>query len=434
MEVVPMIKRIKQYLLIALLSMSYSAVSQESYNLCGQALELCPGDAYAVNNIGATSTFCPNCEDDFNFCFSGENTIWFYFQTNATGGDVQLFFSNLVFEANPGQGNALQAAVIATLNPCIASSYTLASNCTANETTDFVLTAPALQPETIYYVVVNGALGTTSHAEASFDLTVNGPGIMRNPTLTIGSSAGDVCIGETVTFTATIQGCDLQGGVSWYADDVLIGSTSGNTLITSALTASTTITAEVDCFENCTETLVSPPLPINVVSFPVDAGPDFEIVAGESVQLEGFTTESDYEWSPPLFMNNPNILNPIVNPTQTTIYYLSANNGVCTITDYMEVRVISALEIPNTFSPNGDGVNDTWEIPGIELYPDCYIQVFDRWGQLVFQTNGYPASKRWDGTRNGNGRPLAPSSYYYVINLRTEDFPEPIKGFVSIVR
>jgi gliding motility-associated-like protein len=100
----------------------------------------------------------------------------------------------------------------------------------------------------------------------------------------------------------------------------------------------------------------------------------------------------------------------------------------------MEVRVISALEIPNTFSPNGDGVNDTWEIPGIELYPDCYIQVFDRWGQLVFQTNGYPASKRWDGTRNGNGRPLAPSSYYYVINLRTEDFPEPIKGFVSIVR
>lgn len=407
--------------------------AQESYNLCGQALQLCPSQQYTVNNIGATSTFCPNCEDDFTFCFSGQNTVWFYFETNDVGGDAQVFFSNLAFENNPGQGNALQAAVIQTANPCIASSYNLASNCTIGETNDFVLNAPGLLPNTAYYVVVNGALGTTINAEATFEIGVMGPGVNRNPQITIGTSAGTACVGETISFTAFVQDCDLQGGVRWFANGVFIGESATNQLITSALTEDVEITAEVDCFVACGVTLVSPPLSITIISFPVDAGPDFDIVAGETVILQGVTDQIEFEWTPPLNMSNPLVLNPVVGPYQTITYYLTASNGICSITDFCEVRVISALDIPNTFTPNGDGVNDEWEIPGIELFPDCLIQVYDRWGQLVFQSNGYPPSKRWDG-RSQSGRELTPSAYYYVINLRSDEFPDPFKGFVSIVR
>lgn len=417
---------------ICLVFVNTIVLAQEPYNLCSNALVLCPNETVTVNNIGATSTLCPNCEDDFNFCFQGENTVWFQFETNATGGDVQLFFSNLNFQNLPGQGNQLQAAVIGTLNPCIASSYSLVSNCTNNETNDFVLNAAALDPNTTYFVVVNGSMGATDNAEASFDILVNGPGVQRNPSIGIGVNTVTACLGETLTFNALITDCDSQQNIQWFADGVLIGESSEDVFITDQLTQSATITAQVECFENCPETLVSAGISITVTSFLVDAGPDFSIVAGESVQLQGNTSEIDFVWTPSFNMNDPNLITPVVNPNHTITYYLTASNGDCSITDFCVVSVISALEIPNTFTPNGDNVNDTWEILGIEKFPDAYIQVFDRWGQLVFQSNGYPPSKRWDGTKNG--RELAPSSYYYVIDVRNENFPDALKGFVSIVR
>jgi len=406
--------------------------AQEPYDLCSNALELCQNETVTVNNIGATSTLCPNCEDDFNFCFQGENTVWFQFETNATGGDVQVFFSNLNFLNQLGQGSELQAAMIETLNPCIASSYSLISNCTNNETNDFVLNGAALAPSTTYFIVVNGSMGATDNAEASFDVLISGPGVQRNPTLVIGTNTANACLGQTLTFNALVTDCDSQQNIQWFADGVFIGESSEPVFITDELTQDVTVTAQVDCFENCVETIVSGGIPITVTSFLVDAGPDFDIIAGESVQLQGNTSEIDFEWTPAFNMNSPNLIDPVVNPDQTITYYLTASNGDCSITDFCIVNVVSALEIPNTFTPNGDNTNDTWEILGVEKFPDIYVQVFNRWGQVVFQSNGYSVSKRWDGTRNG--KELAPSSYYYVIDVRDENFPDIIKGFVSIVR
>ena len=66
----------------------------------------------------------------------------------------------------------------------------------------------------------------------------------------------------------------------------------------------------------------------------------------------------------------------------------ATENG-CTQFDYVTITVNSGLQIPNTFSPNNDGVNDKWVIRGIENFPDCLIQVYTRWGQKIFQTTGY---------------------------------------------
>ena len=99
------------FLLTALLFGQY-ALGQEPYNICQNALELCPGTPISVNNIGANATGCVNCEDDFNFCFAPDNTIWFQIPTNAVGGNIQIDFTNLVFENNPGQDNELQLSLI----------------------------------------------------------------------------------------------------------------------------------------------------------------------------------------------------------------------------------------------------------------------------------------------------------------------------------
>ena len=82
--------------------------------------------------------------------------------------------------------------------------------------------------------------------------------------------------------------------------------------------------------------------------------------------------------------------------------------------------------VANVVTPNGDGVNDTWVLGGLELYPSAKIKVFNRWGQTVYESTGYSAP--WPGTNNGELLPMA--DYYYIIDY-SDEF-EPITGTVTI--
>ena len=413
------------WFLCGLKGMSFA---QEAYNRCDNAKKICYDVVDNVNNIGANSTLCPNCEDDFSFCFegSGGNSVWFYFDTNEEGGSANVRLTNLDFT----QGNALNAVVIDASVPCVSSSYDTVSMCFDSITGNQTIVADSLEPSSRYYVIVSGA----ENATASFDITITGAAVEVERFIYIDIEDPAVCDGQIAQIVATIEGCDGQQAVRWFVDGELAATTSEKLWETDNITDGMIVTAEVFCPDNCEgDTLRSNELPLSLFSFPVDAGPDFEIIEGESVQLQGSTPANQIEWTPPIAISNPTSLTPYVSPTETLTYYLAATIGNCTITDFCEVSVKKALTIPNTFTPNDDGINDTWEILGIEKYPDCLIQVFTRWGQLVFQTTGYNETKRWDGT-SSSGNPLAPSAYYYVINLRSADYPEPLKGYVTIVR
>lgn len=431
----------KKYLFLWLILLpSMFIFGQETYNNCAEAFELCPNSSYTLNNIDANSTFCNNCEDDFEFCFSGENTIWMKFNTNDFGGEVNVDFSNLVFENNPGQGNALQAAIIEATVPCVSSSYSLISNCVADTATNFTLSAGGLNANTTYYVVVNGAKDSleTVNAEATFDVITSGTSVDRDPKLIIGTATTNICRGNNVVFNATVVDCDSQQVFNWYINGELVGVTVDPIFEYHELIDNDVVSAQVVCINECQDSISNTPLNSNHISFTVfdflvDAGPDFEIQEGEGVQLQGQTDEINVTWSPAFNMNDPTLITPVVGPDETTTYFLTVGNGICTITDEMTVFVKEDLEIPNTFSPNGDGVNDIWEIKGISNFPDCGVKVFTRWGQLVFQTTGYSLDDRWDGTSK-SGKDLAPGAYYYVIQLRDVNDRKPIKGTVSIVK
>lgn len=411
------------------------ALAQPDNNTCGNAERLCPSETTNGSNIGASSTFCPNCEDDFNYCFTGENTVWYYFNTNNTGGDVQILINNINFENNAGQGQGLDALIIAASIPCNAASYDLVSNCEDDEAGPIVLNAADLEPDSTYYLIINGTPGASQNAEATFDIQISGAGVDKTPFIFIDYSDPFLCSGSPMTVVATIEDCYGQGQIEWFMDGEPLGITLDNFITITEHYDGAEITATVFCEENCNQTLTSNSLTLDVITFTVDAGPDFEIFAGDTVQLEGFSTENDtIYWSPVLSMSNPNSFTPFVGPSTTTQYFLHVSDGQCTIVDQMTVFVISELEVPNTFTPNGDGINDTWEIPGIEKYPDALVQVYSRTGQLVFQTSGYNSpEKRWDGTSR-RGNELTPGVYFYVINLRSEDFPDPLKGHVTIIR
>jgi gliding motility-associated-like protein len=172
---------------------------------------------------------------------------------------------------------------------------------------------------------------------------------------------------------------------------------------------------------------------VNVWNKPVSfAGPDKKIFEGESVTLEGAASGApySYSWSPASFMNNATLLHPLVSPLSDITYTLSVQStrGCGIATDKVFVRVYKKVTVPNAFSPNGDGINDTWQVQALETYPESITEVHNRYGQLVFRSTGYNVP--WNGTYNN--KPLASGTYYYVINLKNET--PLLTGWVFIVK
>lgn len=422
-------------LLLMLFMGAVNLHSQEVYDGCTNAFEICPNQSYTFNNLGAFSTACVNCEDDFNYCFPTDNTVWFSFTTNAAGGNVQIDFSNLIFETNPGQDNELQAALIQAGIPCDAGTYVQVGSCHSNEAGNFSLTAAGLNSSSVYYLVVDGdnlGAGITSAAECTFDLIISGPGIDRPiPTATITESTVNACLNENVTFTCSLTDCPDTTTFSWFINGNLAATTVVPAFQTSELADGDVVTVETGCYSSCITIVQGTSQPISVYTIQVDAGIDVTVPAGTEFNLNGSTTAPVFYWGPSYAVSNTNVLDPIVSPTETTTYAFTAEENGCVLTDYITATILSELEVPNTFSPNGDNVNDVWLINGIEAFPDNSVAIFTRWGQKIYQTSSYSSVKTWDGKKGSGNAPEG--VYYYVIELNDSD-ETVLRGTLTVLR
>ncbi|RZK58355.1 MAG: T9SS type B sorting domain-containing protein [Pedobacter sp.] len=160
-----------------------------------------------------------------------------------------------------------------------------------------------------------------------------------------------------------------------------------------------------------------------------NAGADKRILAGQSVQLNGSATGSNisFSWSPTDYLDDPTILNPIATPPGDITYTLTINSDCNSITDDVFVRVFPKIEIPNTFTPNGDGINDTWIIPAIERFEKIKLEVLTRYGEKVFQANSF---KSWDGKFKGKDLPVG--TYFYTLYLG--DTTQKFSGWILLTR
>jgi gliding motility-associated-like protein len=84
------------------------------------------------------------------------------------------------------------------------------------------------------------------------------------------------------------------------------------------------------------------------------------------------------------------------------------------------------IVIPNTITPDGDGKNDTWKIPGIDRYPGSIVDIYNRWGNQVYHSNNYDNS--WDGHDLNEG------TYFYILRLRTPEGERKYKGWILLIR
>jgi gliding motility-associated-like protein len=163
-----------------------------------------------------------------------------------------------------------------------------------------------------------------------------------------------------------------------------------------------------------------------------DGGGNKKIFEGQSVKLNA-TVKGDeiisVYWTPVTALDNAASAAPIASPIDDITYTLHVVSQNCgTATSNVFVRVYKKVTIPNTFSPNNDGVNDTWNIDALTTYPESSTMVFNRYGKKVYQSTGY--AKAWDGTYNGSALPEG--TYYYVIDLKNNT--PKFSGWVFIVR
>ncbi|SHN25270.1 gliding motility-associated C-terminal domain-containing protein [Mucilaginibacter sp. OK098] len=164
-----------------------------------------------------------------------------------------------------------------------------------------------------------------------------------------------------------------------------------------------------------------------------NGGGNKNIFEGQSVKLSG-TVKGDkissILWSPATALDDPTSATPIANPTDDITYTMTVTSQSCgiSVSAPVFVKVYKKIIIPNTFSPNNDGINDQWNIEALFTYPESSTLVFDRYGKKVYQSIGY--SKAWDGTYNGSALPEG--TYYYVIDLKNNT--PKLSGWVFIVR
>ena len=174
---------------------------------------------------------------------------------------------------------------------------------------------------------------------------------------------------------------------------------------------------------------------IQVSLFPnlgIEVTRDTVVMSGASIQLEvSGGPFSTYRWEPSNWLDNSSIPDPIATPEDPVRYWVFATNEYgCDEKDSVFIDVIYDLKVYNVFSPNGDGINDYFEIDHAEIFPEMRVEIYSRWGDLLYSTKGYDSGSRWDGTTRGTEAPVG--TYYYIIIPFSG--ARPVTGNVTIIR
>ena len=138
-----------------------------------------------------------------------------------------------------------------------------------------------------------------------------------------------------------------------------------------------------------------------------------------------------YRWTPSTGLDDSTKAEPTtLTEVDLTYTVLVTDTNGCTYTDSVLIVYAPNIDIPSGFTPNGDGSNDVWNIRLLEKFPNASVQIYNRWGQLLYeQPNGYTVP--WNGKYDGKDLPIG--TYYYIIDLKDAS-QKPITGPITIVK
>lgn len=277
------------------------------------------------------------------------------------------------------------------------------------------------------YIVTGTSVNGCSNRD-SIKVSVKYPFQMLN-------SPGDtLCVGESLRLTAS--GAHTY---SWTPATGLNNPAAASPVASPTRTTTYTVVGTDD--RNCfTDTAFIPLIVYNIPT--VEAGIDKTINVGQTIDLVPVISSDviDAKWTPTgaIFRNIfPGIT---VKPRETTTYRVTVNNqGGCTATDQLVVNVIcngANIFIPNTFSPNADGMNDLFYPRGNGVFSIKNLKVYTRWGEVVFEKSNFQANDTnfgWDGTFKG--RSLNPDVFVFIVEVLCDNnTPITFKGNVALIK
>jgi gliding motility-associated-like protein len=350
--------------------------------------------------------------------------------TDANGCDVE---SNSVYVKEPTNGlTILTDATDASCN-IKGSATTYVSGGTAPYSYTWIpggqttKTASELNPNTAYTVTVLDA-NLCPITDATY---ING---YRNVFLPNNDNQIDetICLGTTVDILVEDQGYDYLWNTGQTTASITVTPEDFITIYTLSITDPACSTSyEVEAKFTVEYN------PINPVATPNP------LVLGDQVTIESSYAYSNYEWRwnwidvvdvnsstyPGYYQNTANGMSMTDYPESSTWYYVEVESSGCKGLD--SVYVVVGPVPYDAISPNGDGMNDEWEILDISSYPTAEVKIFNRWGSLIFSSTGLKYNdNKWNGENGGKSLPVG--TYYYTINLK--DGSELQTGAVTIVR
>jgi gliding motility-associated-like protein len=316
-------------------------------------------------------------------------------------------------------------------------------NSGTNSTSAIFVNAGEKPGDVITCVITSNYPCTTSAMATSNPITLTGPTEICAVNITADNTT--ICHATTVTFTAVPTNGGTAPAYQWFLNDNASGT--GATYISDKFNEGDRVACVIT--SNAAKCQLKSTANSNIVVLKVNPvyAPFVAIKSSTNVYYKDakvtFTAIPVDGGPSPVFQWQVNGVNVGSNSPQYVTNTLAEGNIItCMLTNSqpcttqpvvtsnpitINITIVIEITPPNTFTPNGDGINDTWAIKDITAFPKCNVKIFSRYGQEVFQSTGY--SKEWDGTYKG--KLLATGTYYYVIKL---DDKHRLSGPVTILK
>ena len=276
---------------------------------------------------------------------------------------------------------------------------------------------------------------TTSNTGMSNSIVINVSPVPA-PIISISTSRTDICSGDQVSFTASVQNAGINPVYQWKINNLTVPA--NNPVYTSSLLqngdmVSCTVTVNNTCSVLPTSSNI---IPMTVYPQPqVTLSPANTIIpAGSKVTLNAAVTGNfvSYTWTPASLLENPLMLSPItksLSSDQVFKFSVATTEG-CSVTKSLSIKVYNEIHIPSAFTPDNNGVNDQFRLPpGTPVILDD-LSVYDRWGNKVFST--VDIRQGWNGTYRGFRLPSG--NYVYIITGNFRGQKLNLKGTVMLLR
>ena len=377
-------------------------------------------------NLG-NGTLAYTNDTTYAFTTPGEYNV--YVAGTSAAGCADTIYHTIVVNPLPSVDAGLDSAICLGQSIALNATGAVKYDWVTNETLScFNCNDPIANPliNATYFLTGTNSYGCTNNDSVSIKVV--------QPAKVLIAAPDTICAGNTIQLQAT--GAEIY---KWEPSSLVTNNTDSTASSTPQITTTYSVIGQDSkgCFSDTVSALVNVfPYPIlqlkdsNVV---IESGNEYQVVSSGSENI------ASWQWSPPSGISCIDCPDPILKPLANQAYTVVVKNiAGCSVEKHITVTVLCKgqnLFIPNTFSPNGDGMNDYF-YPRGKGFSIKSFRVFSRWGTLVYERTNFPPNQQtygWDGTYSGKA--VTPDVYVFIAEILCDNGGViTTKGNITLLR